>query len=75
MERRKFLLAGPGDALLPGSPRMPCLSTKIQMPDIPNPKRKIGRLAFVIGSFLFALAALAAAVALAVFLIRLIFWF
>jgi hypothetical protein len=45
------------------------------MPDIPKPKRKIGTLAFVIGSFLFALVALAASVALAVFLIRLIFWF
>jgi hypothetical protein len=45
------------------------------MPDIPKPKRKIGALAFVIGSFLFALVALAASVALAVFLIRLIFWF
>jgi hypothetical protein len=45
------------------------------MPDSPKPKRKIGTVAFVIGSFLLALAALVASVALAVFLIRLIFWF
>jgi hypothetical protein len=45
------------------------------MPDVPKPKRKIGALAFVIGSFLLVLVALGASVALAVFLIRLIFWF
>jgi hypothetical protein len=45
------------------------------MPDVSKPKRKIGALAFVIGSVVFALVALAASVVLAVFLIRLIFWF
>ena len=46
-----------------------------QMPDIPKPKKKIGALAFMIGLILLVLSALAASVALAVFLIRLIFWF
>jgi hypothetical protein len=45
------------------------------MPDIAKPKKKFGALAFVIGSVFLALVALAASVALAVFLIRLIFWF
>ena len=55
--------------------RRTVVAAKIQMPDIPKPKKKIGALAFVIGSFLLVLVALAASVALAVFLIRLIFWF
>lgn len=51
------------------------VAAKIQMPDIPKPRKKLGALAFVIGSFLLVLVALAASVALAVFLIRLIFWY
>jgi hypothetical protein len=51
------------------------ISANVPMSDIPKPKRKIGTLAFLLGSTLFALVALGASVALAVFLIRLIFWF
>ncbi len=55
--------------------RRTVVAAEIQMPGTPKRKKKIGALAFVIGSFLLVLVALAASVALAVFLIRLIFWF
>jgi hypothetical protein len=55
--------------------RRSVVAVKIQMSEIPKPRKKFGALAFVIGSVLLALVALGASVALAVFLIRLIFWF